>query len=146
MIFLKPKPEYISIDDTFKPLPKHGHLSEKTPKFAAAEPAIDAVHSQFWASKDWAGFREAAGDPDAAIPSGGPDRYRDVVTELIEFPARDGHMVELKVYRSPKVRRGATLMYRMHGGGMDCLQTLYVGERFFNLLWFLQSRLGSWTP
>lgn len=121
MILLKPKPEYINTDNDFQPLPKYGHLSEKTPEFAASETAIDAGFLKLWASDDWTGFREAAGDPDAAIPLGGPDRYRDVVTELLEFPARDGHMVELKIYRSPNVTQNATLMYRMHGGGMGRL-------------------------
>ena len=119
MVLLKPKPEYVDIDRDFKPLPKHGYLSKKTPEYADAESAIDANFSRIWTCDDWAGFREAAGDPDAPMPPGGPDRYRDVVTELIQFPARDDHMVELKVYKSPNVTRDATLMYRMHGGGRN---------------------------
>lgn len=63
-------------------------------------------------------MRAAAGDPDAVMPPGGPDRYKDVVTELIDIPTRDGTVVELKVYKSPNVNENAVLMYRMHGGGM----------------------------
>ncbi|KAI0889642.1 alpha/beta-hydrolase [Annulohypoxylon maeteangense] len=117
MVALKDKPEYVDLDVDFTPLPKHGHLSEKTPEFIEAEPAIAAAYDQLWALPDFAAFRQAAGDPDAPMPHGGPDRYCDVVTELLQVPARDGHLIELKIYKSPKVLPGATLVYRMHGGG-----------------------------
>ncbi|KAI2775229.1 alpha/beta hydrolase fold-domain-containing protein [Daldinia loculata] len=117
MEYLKDKSEYFDLDADFKPLPKYGHLSEKTPEYIAVESAIDAAYSPLWALPDFAAFRQAAGDPDAAMPPGGPDRYRDVTTELLQFPARDGHLNELKVYKSPKVASDATLVYRMHGGG-----------------------------
>ncbi|KAH6688429.1 Alpha/Beta hydrolase protein [Plectosphaerella plurivora] len=117
MVLLKPIPEYVDLGADFTPLPKHGHLSEKHPSFAAIEAPIGAAFSSLWALPDFIAFREAAGDPDAAMPAGGPDRYKDVVTELINFNARDGHQLELKVYKSPKVEPNATLMYRMHGGG-----------------------------
>lgn len=115
---LKDKPQHVAVDPAFRPLPEHGHLSEKCPDFVAAEPAIDAIYKQLWALPDFQAFREAAGDADAVMPPGGPDRYRDVTTELLQFPARDGQLVELKVYKSPQVKPNATLMYRMHGGGM----------------------------
>ncbi|KAI2604450.1 alpha/beta-hydrolase [Hypoxylon fragiforme] len=114
---LKDKPQHVAVDPAFRPLPEHGHLSEKCPDFVAAEPAIDAIYKQLWALPDFQAFREAAGDADAVMPPGGPDRYRDVTTELLQFPARDGQLVELKVYKSPQVKPNATLMYRMHGGG-----------------------------
>ncbi|KAI1208917.1 alpha/beta-hydrolase [Annulohypoxylon truncatum] len=117
MVLLKDKPEYVDLDVDFKPLPKHGHLSEKTPEFVAAEPAIAAAYDQLWALPDFVALRQAAGDADAPMPPGGPDRYREVTTELLQFPARDGHMIELKIYKSPNVFQGATLVYRMHGGG-----------------------------
>ncbi|KAI0122065.1 alpha/beta hydrolase fold-domain-containing protein [Daldinia grandis] len=117
MEYLKDKSEYFDLNSEFKPLPKYGHLSEKTPEYIAAEPAIDAAYSPLWALPDFAAFRQAAGDPDAVMPPGGPDRYRDVTTELLQFPARDGHLNELKVYKSPNVAPDATLVYRMHGGG-----------------------------
>ncbi|KAI1109621.1 alpha/beta hydrolase fold-domain-containing protein [Nemania sp. NC0429] len=117
MIGMKDKPQYFDLDPDFKPLPKYGHLSEKTPEFLAAEDAIRTGYNQLWSLPDMAAFRKAAGDPDAAMPPGGPDRYRDVKTELLQFPARDGHLLELKVYKSPNVVPDATLVYRMHGGG-----------------------------
>lgn len=123
MVLLKSKPEYVDTDPDFKPLPKHGHLSEKNPAFAAIEDAVAAAYAPLWALPDFAAFRAAAGDPDAVMPTGGPDRYKDVVTELVQFPARDGHLVELKIYKSPNVVPDATLMYRMHGGGW-CLDLL----------------------
>ncbi|RYP41235.1 hypothetical protein DL769_011609 [Monosporascus sp. CRB-8-3] len=114
---LKPKPEYVDIDADFEPLSKHGHLSQKTPEFAAAEPAIKAGFEQFWAAPDFPAFRGIVGDADAVMPPGGPDRYREVTTELLQFPARDGEMIELKVYKSPNIVPDATLVYRMHGSG-----------------------------
>ncbi|KAI0179458.1 alpha/beta-hydrolase [Hypoxylon sp. FL1284] len=117
MVHLKDKPEYVDISAPFTPKPKYGHLSEKTPEFVAAEPAIAAAHSQLWALPDFPTFRRTAGDRDAPMPPGAPDRYHTVATELLQFRARDGYEVELKVYRSPSVRPGATLVYRMHGGG-----------------------------
>ncbi len=117
-MLVKPVPTYVHPDPDFKPLSRYGHLSQPTPEFAAAESAIDASYSPLWACPDWATFRENAGDADAAIPPNGSDRYRDVTTELLQFPARNGEMIELKIYKSPDVLQDATLMYRMHGGGM----------------------------
>ncbi|KAI1378957.1 alpha/beta-hydrolase [Hypoxylon crocopeplum] len=117
MVHLKDKPEYVDIDVDFKPLPKYGHLSEKTPEFEALEPAIDAAYNQLWALPDFPTFRKVAGDADAVMPPGGPDRYREVTTELLQFPARDGQLIELKIYKSPCAAPDATLVYRMHGGG-----------------------------
>ncbi|KAI1276290.1 alpha/beta hydrolase fold-domain-containing protein [Xylaria sp. FL0933] len=117
MIGLKDKPQYVDIDPNFKPMPKYGHLSEKTPEFLEVEDAIGAAYERLWALPDMPAFREAAGDADAAMPPGGPDRYREVKTELLHFLARDGHLIELKVYKSPNVAADATLVYRMHGGG-----------------------------
>ncbi|KAI1087023.1 alpha/beta-hydrolase [Rostrohypoxylon terebratum] len=117
MVVLKDKPEYVDLDVDFKPLPKHGHLSEKTPEITEAEPAIAAGFDQLWALPDFVAFRQAAGDADAPMPPGGPDRHREVTTELLHFPARDGHLIELKIYKSPNVLPNATLVYRMHGGG-----------------------------
>lgn len=118
----KRTPEYVVVDPDFKPLPKHGHLSAKTPEYAAAESAFATAYSMLWKLPDWNAFREMAGDPDVVMLPGGPDRYKDVVTELVEFPARDGHLIELKIYKSPHVKPDATLMYRMHGGGEYSLQ------------------------
>ncbi|KAI0487687.1 alpha/beta hydrolase fold-domain-containing protein [Xylaria cf. heliscus] len=117
MIGLEDKPQYYDIDPDFKPLPKYGHLSEKTAEFLEAEPFIAAGYDLYWNQPDIPSFREAAGDPDAVMPPGAPGRYSEVKTELLHFPARDGHLVELKVYKSPNVSPEATLVYRMHGGG-----------------------------
>ncbi|KAI1193020.1 alpha/beta hydrolase fold-domain-containing protein [Nemania serpens] len=117
MIGMKDKPQYFDLDPDFKPLPKYGHLSEKTPEFLVAEDAMRTGYDRLWSLPDMPAFRETAGDEDASMPPGGPDRYRDVKTELLQFPARDGHLIELKVYKSPNVVPDATLVYRMHGGG-----------------------------
>ncbi|KAI1823714.1 alpha/beta hydrolase fold-domain-containing protein [Xylaria intraflava] len=117
MIDVKETSDYVDLDPNFKPLPKYGHLSEKTPELLAVEDRIAAAYDTFWSLPDMPSFRRAAGAPEAAMPPGGPDRHREVKTELLHFPARDGHPIELKVYKSPNVLPNATLMYRMHGGG-----------------------------
>lgn len=117
MIYTKSKPDYVDLDADFQPLPKFGHLSRKHPAYEAAEEAISAAYSQVYCQPDIESFRIAAGDADATIPPGGPDRYQDVNTELMYFTTRDGHKTELKIYKSPNVEPNAVLMYRMHGGG-----------------------------
>ncbi|POS74246.1 hypothetical protein DHEL01_v207362 [Diaporthe helianthi] len=111
MIYTKSKSDYVDLEADFKPLPKYGHLSQKHPAYEAAEEAIGASYSKLYSLKDIEGFRSAAGDADASIPSGGPDRYRDVVTELMHFTTRDGHKAELKIYKSPDMEPNAVLMY-----------------------------------
>lgn len=136
--------DYVVIDDSFTPLPKYGHLSQKTANYAAAEPALRASIETVLSLPDFPAFREMAGDPDAIIPPGGPNRTRDVITELLYFKARDGHELELKVYKSPNVAPDATLFYRMHGGGM----THYLDPRthIFPDANNHEYRLVCWTP
>lgn len=117
MIYTKSKSDYVEFDADFKPLPKFGHLSQKHPVYEAAEETIGASFSKLYSLPDFESFRNAAGDADASIPPGGPDRYRDVVIQLVHFTTRDGHKAELKIYKSPNVEPNAVLMYRMHGGG-----------------------------
>ncbi|KAK2614532.1 hypothetical protein N8I77_001344 [Diaporthe amygdali] len=116
MIYTKSQSDYVDFDANFQPLPKLGHFSRKHPAYEAAEEAIGAAFSQLYCLPDFESFRNAAGDIDAIIPPGGPDRYRDVTTQLMHFATRDGHIAELKVYKSPNVEPNAVLMYRMHGG------------------------------
>lgn len=118
---LKAKPEYVDIDAPFTPLPKQGHLSKKHPAYAAAESAIRDAYAHIWSCPDWPAVRALAGDADAVMPPGGPDRNQDIVTELLYFSARDGHKIELKLYKSRLAKPGAVLMYRMHGGGKSNL-------------------------
>lgn len=117
MIYTKPHPDYVNFDENFQPLPKFGDLSKKHPAYEAAEEAIRTSYSKLYSLPDIQSFRTAAGDADATIPPGGPDRYRDVTTQLMHFTTRDGHKAELKIYKSPNVQPHAVLMYRMHGGG-----------------------------
>ncbi|KAK8055608.1 hypothetical protein PG993_000835 [Apiospora rasikravindrae] len=116
-LILKSKPDYVDLDADFTPLPKHGHLTQPHAEYAVVQPAIDAMYDQIWALPDFDAFREVGRGVDALMPPGGPGRARDVVTEFLHFPARDGYTIELKVYKSPKMQKGAALMLRMHGGG-----------------------------
>jgi hypothetical protein len=118
MGYLKTTYDYFDLNAPFTPLPKYGHLTKKTPEYEQAEPFIREAYGALQSLPDFPSVRAAAGDADAVIPPGGPDRYKDVITELIDIPTRDGTMVELKVYKSPNAKANAVLMYRMHGGGM----------------------------
>ncbi|KAM0234857.1 hypothetical protein ACHAPO_006221 [Fusarium lateritium] len=117
MGFMKANCDHVDLSAPFTPLPKYGHLSKKTFEFERAEPEIRKARSAVNCLPDFATVRVVAGDPDAVMPPGGPDRYKDVTTELIDISTRDGTNIELKVYKSQKVNRNAVLMYRMHGGG-----------------------------
>lgn len=113
---LKDKPEFVDVDAPFTPLPKYGHLSEKHPEYAKREDALRVAFT-YKGPDDYPSIRKMMGNREAVIPPGGPDREKDVVTEFVDFTARDGHTVELKLYRSPRATKDATLMLRMHGGG-----------------------------
>ncbi|KAL6921068.1 hypothetical protein FSHL1_005040 [Fusarium sambucinum] len=117
MGFMKANCDHVDLSAPFTPLPKYGHLSKKTFEYERAEPEIRKARSAVNCLPDFATVRVVAGDPDAVMPPGGPDRYKDVTTELIDISTRDGTNIELKVYKSQKVNRNAVLMYRMHGGG-----------------------------
>ncbi|KAG4253629.1 hypothetical protein FPRO03_07589 [Fusarium proliferatum] len=117
MGYMKTTYDYFDVDAPFTPLPKYGHLSEKTPEYEQAEPSIRKTYEVLFSLPDFSSVRAVAGDADAVMPPEGPDRYKDVVTELIDIPTRDGTMIELKLYKSPSVKENAVLMYRMHGGG-----------------------------
>lgn len=118
MGYMKTTYDYFNIDAPFTRLPQYGHLSEKTPEYEQAEPSIRKTYEVLFSLPDFSSVRAVAGDADAVMPPEGPDRYKDVVTELIDIPTRDGTMIELKFYKSPSVKENAVLMYRMHGGGM----------------------------
>ncbi|KAL4726645.1 hypothetical protein ACLX1H_005533 [Fusarium chlamydosporum] len=117
MGYLKTQYDYIDVASPFTPLPKYGHYSKKTPEYEQAEPSFREVYSALNNLPDIPTVRAASGDADAVMPPGGPDRYKDIVTELINIPTRDGTMIELKVYKSPNVNTNAVMMYSMHGGG-----------------------------
>ncbi|KAI0483197.1 Alpha/Beta hydrolase protein [Xylariaceae sp. FL0804] len=160
--------DYVDVAPGSAPLPRYGHLSRKTPAYAAAEPVVRAVYQQFHALPSLAAFRDAAGDPDAALPPGGPDRHRDVATRTLTFPARDGAPLELKVYCRPSSGPGsgsgeqpdvaaaaaaAPLVYRMHGGGwslgsheVDGAENVYAAARANVVVVSVKYRLAPEHP
>ncbi|GKU07357.1 ab hydrolase superfamily protein [Fusarium langsethiae] len=117
MGYMKTNCDYVDLTAPFTPLPKYGHLSKKTPEYEQADPEIRKARSAVNCLPDFPAVRAVTGDPDAVMPPGGPDRYKEITTELIDIPTRDGTNIELKVYKSKKVNEKAVLMYRMHGGG-----------------------------
>ncbi|KAK5991571.1 Esterase LipI [Cladobotryum mycophilum] len=114
---LKEKTEYVDLNPDFKPLPKYGHLSTIAPEFEAIKSTVDEALAEIWSAEDVKGLRLRRGNSDAIIPPGGPDRAKEVISEFIRIPARDGHQIELKLYKSPTVQKDATLLLYMHGGG-----------------------------
>lgn len=110
---LKEVPDYVKIDPNFKPKPKNGHYSEIDPTFATMKPAVDAGMAALWNFTEWKPFREAWLNP-GPMPEGCPT---DTVTELKKVPVRDGAEVEIKIYKSPRVKKDAVLIVKTHGGG-----------------------------
>ncbi|KAM0410296.1 hypothetical protein ACHAPZ_000891 [Fusarium culmorum] len=118
MGFMKTNCDYVDLTAPFTPLPKYGHYSKISTDYQQAEPEIRKAREAMNCLPDIPTIRTMmGGDPDAAMPPGGPDRYKDITTQLIDIPTRDGTEIELKVYKSHKVNKNAVLMYRMHGGG-----------------------------
>lgn len=115
-ISLKSKPEYVTIDPNFKPLPKNGHLSEIDPTFATMKPAVDEAAAGLWAFKEWPPFRDAWLAP-VPMPEGCPKEGEDVVTSVRKVPVRDGAEIEIKIYKTPGARKDAVLVLKTHGGG-----------------------------
>ncbi|KAF4500340.1 AB hydrolase superfamily [Fusarium agapanthi] len=124
MGYMKTTYDYFDLNAPFTPLPKYGHLSKKTPEYKQVETSIRKTYEVLFSLPDFLSIRAVAGGADAVMPPWGPDRYRNVVTELIDIPTRDGTMIELKVYKSPNVKDNAVLMYRMHGG-VDGVDNVY---------------------
>ncbi|KAF5608489.1 AB hydrolase superfamily [Fusarium subglutinans] len=117
MGYMKTTYDYFDLNAPFTPLPRYGHLSKNSPEYKQVEPSIRKTYEVLFSLPDFPSVRAVAGDADAVMPPGGPDRYKSVVTELIDIPTRDGIMIELKLYKSPDAKNNAVLMYRMHGGG-----------------------------
>lgn len=108
----KEKTEYTTADANFQPLPKHGHLSKMTPEFAELKDAIDQMFNPMWEITDMATLLKVGRtDPGTTYED------RGIVIEFIQFPASDGTLIELKIYRQPKVQENAALILRLHGGG-----------------------------
>ncbi|KAM5352564.1 hypothetical protein ACJ41O_005286 [Fusarium nematophilum] len=117
MVIAKATPEYIPIDPNFKPLPRHGHLSDLDPEFAKIKDATDQMVDQMWEpSLSLASFRKLWQN-DQPAPQGCPREGDDVVTETRQIPMRDGALVEVKVYRARDKKPGSALVMRFHGGG-----------------------------
>ncbi|CAI6094598.1 unnamed protein product [Clonostachys chloroleuca] len=116
----KEKTEYTTADANFQPLPKHGHLSKMTPEFAELKDATDQMFKPMWEITDMATLLKVGRtDPGTTYED------RGIVTEFIQFPASDGTLIELKIYRQPKVQENAALILRLHGGGwmVGCHET-----------------------
>lgn len=121
MVVTKDKPEHITIDPNFKPLPKYGHYSELDAGFAQLKPMIDSGVDAMWAPElSLEEFRKLWLS-DSPPPPGCPKEGEDVTTETQRMPVRDGANIEIKVYRAKEKSSSSSstpaLMLRVHGGG-----------------------------
>lgn len=131
----KEKTEYTTADANFQPLPKHGHLSKMTPEFAELKDATDQMFKPMWEITDMATLLKVGRtDPGTTYED------RGIVTEFIQFPASDGTLIELKIYRQPKVQENAALILRLHGGGeSNSITSVYEDGHgsFYSLGWMV---------
>lgn len=117
MVVVKDNTDYVTIDPSFKPLPKNGHLSGLDAEFAKLKPSTDAMIEQLWEpSLSLEAFRKLW-LADSAPPLGCPKEGEDVTTETRQIPMRDGAAVEIKVYTSREKKPDSALVLRFHGGG-----------------------------
>lgn len=117
MVVTKDKPEHVSLDPDFKPLPKYGHLSELDPMFANVKSMTDSMIEQVWTPElSLEEFRKMW-LADSLPPPGCPKEGEDVITETRKIPVRDGAEIEIKVYRAKDKKPDSALIMRYHGGG-----------------------------
>jgi len=91
---------------------KYTQYSEVDPEFAPTQQAVrDMVDQLFSLPIDQ--IRAAMLQP-SPLPE---DIPKDIETQDIEVPVRDGTKVGIRVYRSKEVGPDALLYFVMHGGG-----------------------------
>jgi acetyl esterase/lipase len=116
MVVTKSKPDYTPEDPNFKP-GKNSHLSVLDPDFASLKSTIDPLIEDVWKpSLSLEEFRKLWLN-DQTPPPGCPVEGEDVVSETRMIPMRDGHKIEIKIYRKKDDDRTKALMMRYHGGG-----------------------------
>lgn len=123
MVVTKEKPDYITVDQDFKPQPKYGHYSELDPDFAQLKPGVDTLVDSMWAPQHSLQEFRSFWLNDSAAPPGCPKEGEHVITETRRIPMRDAAEVEVKIYTA-KARtdhgsssRPSALALRFHGGG-----------------------------
>lgn len=142
MSWCKSKAEYAPYDEPFAPGHKNGHWSHRDP-----DPILEADEKAAEDGMTWAwGFdRDITMDEfkknilsfSFAVPEGCPEPGRDIKIEYMKAPVRDGTGLELKVYRGKAtVGGGATLVFRMHGGGwvVGCHETEEPENRILSVM------------
>ncbi|KAI6784203.1 uncharacterized protein J7T54_004749 [Emericellopsis cladophorae] len=98
MVVTKSKAEYTPDDTNFTP-GKNSHLSALDPGFASLKPTIDPLIESVWEpSLSLEDFRKLWLN-DQTPPPGCPVEGEDVVSETRMIPMRDGHEIEIKIYR-----------------------------------------------
>lgn len=116
MVVTKSKAEYTP-DHTIFTSGKNSHLSTLDPGFASLKPTIDPLIEAVWEpSLSLEDFRKLWLN-DQTPPPGCPVEGEDVVSETRMIPMRDGHEIEIKIYRKKGDDRTKALMMRYHGGG-----------------------------
>ncbi|KAB5518200.1 Alpha/Beta hydrolase protein [Coniochaeta sp. 2T2.1] len=137
---LRSSPAYSSSSTPITPLPKNGHISTPDPAYASSQTkaSLDSALVSIWKHKAWPTFRHAWDTllPPTPVQLTWPRDGREVLTSFQHVPVRDGHKVEIKIYRRPDVTPGAAMVFRMHGGGwatgghgMEEAENLYLAFR-----------------
>lgn len=112
---LSDRPLYYQASD--KVGPKNGHHSEPHPQYGAVFLPMKEQAAPLWANGSLEMLKKVFREAPPAIPEGCPEPDRDIKIEYTKAPARDGTLLELKVYKSVNVQSNAALVFRTHGGG-----------------------------
>jgi len=95
---------------------KYAHYSDVDPEFAPIQGAVREMVDQLF-SLPIDQIRAAMLQP-SPLPE---DIPKDIQTDDMEVPVRDGTKIGIRVYKSKDVGPDALLYFVMHGGGKICL-------------------------
>lgn len=118
MGFLKSKPDYVDLDSTIGPGPKNSHLSEGYEAYASVFDPFEQGMQGLWKTEmSMTDLKNVFATAPPAIPAYCPKPGKDVDISYQKAPARDGTLLDLKIWKSKKTSPNALLVFRMHGGG-----------------------------
>ncbi|KAG9240254.1 lipase [Calycina marina] len=99
-----------------QPKPRYGHLSATNPGFAPMRDVVDKDIAQLW-ELPHDEFLQAWADRPPALLDDSPVIGKDITTELLQIPVRDGTLIEICVYKPISPELNAILNFNTHGGG-----------------------------
>ena len=111
MVHLEPSSSTIVL-----PKPKYGHLSKIDPVFEPLREAIDSRFAALW-TLPLDDLKTAYRTAPPGSPEGVPELGNEYQVRDLDFPARDGTKIGLRIYKSMRPREQAMLVLKAHGGG-----------------------------